>query len=208
MTRMSAINPENGTVSYTYNPTTNTLASKTDAKSQKLTYQYDGYNRLTSVTWSNAPGGSKVLRSYMYDSNTLDTSFSGSYTQGRLVAVQNAQFTPGNGALVSWTQLVEMYGYVQAGGVSGKRLQVNEHVPYPLGGGQTLTRNLDAAYTYNSEGQVASVKIHLHARIRRHGAIKRNDGPKPQHGRQQRHLRRRQPAALVELSNRRRDSTI
>ena len=42
----SATNPENGTVTYTYNAN-NLLASKTDAKRQNLTYQYDSYNRLT-----------------------------------------------------------------------------------------------------------------------------------------------------------------
>ncbi len=129
---------------------------KADAKGNKLTYQYDSYNRLTSVTWANAPGGAQVLRSYMYDTNTLDSTFSGSYTQGRLVAVQNAQFTPGNGGLVNWVQLVEMYGYTQPGSVSGKRLQANEHIPYPVGYGQTLTRNLDAAYTYDNEGKMTS----------------------------------------------------
>ena len=91
---LSATNPENGTVTYTYN-SNNLLASKTDAKGQNFTYQYDSYNRLSSITWTNAPGGSKVLRSFMYDSNTL-SSFSGRwYTKGRLVAVQNLQFQPG-----------------------------------------------------------------------------------------------------------------
>jgi hypothetical protein len=49
------------------------------------------------------------------------------------LAVQNAQFTPGNGALLNWTQLVEMYGYTQAGGLSAQRLQVNEHIPGAVG---------------------------------------------------------------------------
>ena len=150
---LSATNPENGTVSYTYN-SSNLLASKTDAKGQNFTYQYDTYNRLTSLTWANAPGGAQVLRTYMYDTNTLDSTFSGSYTSGRLVAVQNAQFTPGNGTTISSIKLVEMYGYKQAGNVSGKRLQVNEKLP---GGGSYSDRNLDALYTYNNEGKVTSV---------------------------------------------------
>ena len=77
------------------------LPSRTDAKGQNFTYQYDTYNRLASLTWANAPGGAQVLRTYMYDTNTLDSTFSGSYTAGRLVAVQNAKFTPGNGSPVS-----------------------------------------------------------------------------------------------------------
>jgi hypothetical protein len=128
-------------------------------------YQWGGMQRyylahyvVSSAGWFNKyPSGALVLRSYMYDTNTLDSTFSGSYTQGRLVAVQNAQLTPGNGSLVTWTQMVEMYGYTQPGSVSGKRLQVNEHIPYPAGNGQTLTRDLDAAYTYNNEGKMTSV---------------------------------------------------
>ena len=42
---LTVTNPENGTVTYTYNG--NLLASKTDAKGQQLLYAYDGYNRLT-----------------------------------------------------------------------------------------------------------------------------------------------------------------
>jgi len=44
----SATNPENGTVSYTYNAD-GTLASKTDGKNQTETYTYDPYGRLTGI---------------------------------------------------------------------------------------------------------------------------------------------------------------
>ena len=81
---LSATNPENGTVTYTYN-SDHTLHTKTDAKSQVFTYSYDSYKRLTQIMV-----GSTVLRTFMYDTNTLDSMFSGSYTQGRLVAVQNS----------------------------------------------------------------------------------------------------------------------
>jgi YD repeat-containing protein len=46
-----------------------------------------------------------------------------------------------------------MYGYTQAGQVSGKRLQILEANP----GFGTMTRNLDASYAYNNEGKVTSV---------------------------------------------------
>ncbi len=90
----------------------------------------------------------------MYDTNTLDPNFSGSYTAGRLVAIQNAQFTPGNGGTFSSIQLVEMYGYTQAGQVSGKRLQLNEQLP---SGGALLARNLDGIYGYDTEGKTQSL---------------------------------------------------
>jgi RHS repeat-associated protein len=139
----SATNPENGTVSYTYN-SNGTLASKTDAKNQQLTYQYDNYNRLTSVTWAN--GGPQVLRTYIYDTNSLDGSFT-TYGAGRLVAVQNAQFLSAGGSGPS-VQFIEMLSYSQAGQPIKKRLQVNEN---------TKIANLDATYTYDNEGKMTSV---------------------------------------------------
>ncbi len=158
---LSATNPENGTVTYTYN-SDSTLHTKTDAKNQVFTYTYDSYKRLTQISV-----GSTVLRTFMYDTNTLDSNFSGSYTQGRLVAVQNAAFTPngyggGNISIPSTMQLVEMYAYTQAGLTSGKRLQVQETLYYTVNGvGQYTPRmlNMDTAYTYDTggEGKVLSV---------------------------------------------------
>ena len=45
---LSATNPENGTVVYTYNAD-GTVATKTDAKSQRAVYTYDAYGRVTMV---------------------------------------------------------------------------------------------------------------------------------------------------------------
>ena len=144
---LSATNPENGTVTYTYN-SDHTMATKTDAKSQVFSYSYDSYKRLTQVKV-----GSNVLRTFMYDTNTLSSTFSGSYTEGRLVAVQNAQFnSPGTGAATA-IQFTEMSAYDQAGDVTGKRLQVNETVT----GGTVQTLNLDAHYAFDSEGKNTSV---------------------------------------------------
>src|SRR5207302_6046052 len=44
----SATNPENGTVTYTYDRTHH-VTSRTDAKGQKTWYNYDAYGRLTNV---------------------------------------------------------------------------------------------------------------------------------------------------------------
>jgi YD repeat-containing protein len=73
---MSATNPENGTVSYTYRAD-GSLASKTDAKNQQTTYTYDSYGRLTQAAGY----------SYYYDSNPLDASYPPGYGWGRLAAV-------------------------------------------------------------------------------------------------------------------------
>src|SRR5207249_4034020 len=51
---MSATNPENGTVNYTYNAD-GTLATKIDAKGQKTAYTYDANMRVTQI--QRYPGG-------------------------------------------------------------------------------------------------------------------------------------------------------
>ena len=89
----------------------------------------------------------------MYDTNTLSSTFSGNYTQGRLVAVQNAQFQPGQSTSPSEIEFTEMYAYTQPGEMSARRLQVNETVP----GTGTLTSNLDSTYTFDNEGEMTSV---------------------------------------------------
>jgi len=134
---LSAPNPENGTVTYTYN-TDHTLATKKDANGNSFSYTYDNYKRLTQITV-----GGKVLRTFIYDTNTLDSTFSGSYTKGRLVAVQHPAFTgAGSGSYPSSIQFNEMYAYTQAGLVNGKRLQTNQNV----GVAKTLRRQLHVRY--------------------------------------------------------------
>ena len=99
----------------------------------------------------------------MYDNNTLDSTYSGSYTQGRLVAVQNQAFTPqgylagqggSNITVPSSMQFVEMYGYTQAGLTSGKRLQVQETLHFYVNGvvqNVPQSLNMDAIYRYNTD---------------------------------------------------------
>jgi YD repeat-containing protein len=148
-------------VSYTYNGS-NLVASKTDAKGQQLTYQYDTYNRLTSVTWANAVGGAKVLRTYYYDTNPLDSTGTFSqYAAGRLTAVQypNVAQNPNAGTTPLPVQLNDMYSYTQAGLPATKRLQVNQHVTWTDSLGThnvTATDNFDSTYLYNTEGKVTS----------------------------------------------------
>jgi YD repeat-containing protein len=87
---MSAANPENGTVSYTYNAD-GTLATKVDARNQKVEYVYDSYQRVTQVKRYIYRYGSQQedacqRMTYSYDTNPLEPS----YTQngwGRLTAV-------------------------------------------------------------------------------------------------------------------------
>ena len=129
----------------TYTYSNKLLASKTDAKGQVFTYFYDVLNRLQQIKV-----GGVVLRTFIYDTNTLDGSFT-SYGTGRLVAVQNAPFTEVQSGI--GIQFNEMYSYTIAGQPNKKRLQVNETPP----SWATQTRNLDAAYTYDNEGKMTSV---------------------------------------------------
>lgn len=164
----SATNPENGTVTYTYNSATNTLASKTDALNNKFTYQYDTYNRLGSVSLavpyncppppqSCNPPPPQVLRTYYYDTNPLDST--GKFSQnpfGRLTAVQY----PAIGTS-STVQLNDMYSYTPAGLTATKRLQVNEPVTYLDQNNNRhntiITANLDTGFTYNGLSAIASM---------------------------------------------------
>jgi len=146
----NTFNPESGTVNYAYNPGTNTLKSKTDFNGQHmLTYQYDGYNRLQSVTNATG-GGSQVLRTYWYDYNPLP-GYSGQYALGKLAMVQYAPLPGG-------TQLYESHSYVGptgngAGLPNTKELRLDETItnanctPTAI-----ITGALGTQYYYDNEG--------------------------------------------------------
>ncbi len=108
---LSATNPENGTVSYTYNSNM-TLKTKTDAKGQVFNYTYDGYNRLSQISV-----GSTVLRTYVYDSNADDSNYS-HYPSGRLVEVKYpaVQYSPSGACSTpnASTMFTDMFSYTQA----------------------------------------------------------------------------------------------
>ena len=143
----SATNPESGTVSYTYNAN-RLVATKTDANGNVLTYSYDGYNRLSQVSL-----GASVLRTYYYDSNPFDGTFS-HYALGRLAAIQYAPVLGGNG------QFIDMYNYNIPGQVVTKRLQFNQTVQWSTSVPQTPVveaLNLDAGYTYDNEGTMTGI---------------------------------------------------
>src|SRR4026208_837580 len=69
---LSATNPENGTVSFTYN-SDKTLATKTDAKNPQGHYSHDSYKRVTQIrrgTYNGAFTEDTCQREdYSYDTN-------------------------------------------------------------------------------------------------------------------------------------------
>src|SRR5580698_6796702 len=87
---MSATNPENGTVTYTYNGY-GKVATRIDALNQKVAYTYDSYARLTEVQRYPVSTGSEDTcqrETYYYDSNPFDGGSYSNYVSGRLAAVQ------------------------------------------------------------------------------------------------------------------------
>jgi len=68
---VSATNPENGTVSYTY-AADGLLQSKADAKSQTLWYAYDTYHRLTQI--QSPQGTARTTFGYDYGCNGMQTT--------------------------------------------------------------------------------------------------------------------------------------
>ena len=161
----SGQNPENGTTLYYYNAD-NTLQYKHDAKGQETLYTYDSKKRVMKIQRfpNGQQGGAEDTCqqvTYTYDANPVNSSYSAN-TAGRLTTAQY-NLCVANAANVAPGQIVEMYSYHPAGGVTGKRVQVtrqefNQGFPttYP-------TANLDVTYTYTSSGQVATVAYPTYA---------------------------------------------
>ncbi len=129
----SAANPENGTVSYTYNAD-GTVATKTDAKNQQVQYTYDSYRRVTQIRRYPVSGGQEDLcqrTNFVYDG--------GVNGWGRLTSTSWGGGSCTGGA---WSQ---SYDYTQAGLVTTQTQN---------GGGF----NLQASYTYNDEGAPVSTQ--------------------------------------------------
>ena len=144
---LSATNPENGTVTYTY--TGNLLYTKTDAKNQKTQYTYDSYNRPTQVQHFllQIP-----FNNYVEDvsQRVLYTYDSGTNAAGRLTGINYQPMSNG----FQQPTFSETYTYSAAGSVLGKQLGIAQAAGsgYPAGG---LT--LSSSFTYDNEGKMTSV---------------------------------------------------
>jgi YD repeat-containing protein len=136
----SATNPENGTVSYTYNAD-GTLASKHDANGNTETYSYDSYQRLTSI-----PDRQQTF--------TYDTCPSGA-TGCTNAPGQLMQATFGSNVGPNDLSFAYNYSYTPAGKVTGKTLmlQAANHSQY----GVLASGSLTVGYTYDSQGALLSV---------------------------------------------------
>jgi YD repeat-containing protein len=131
----SATNPENGTVTYTYD-TAHHVLSKTDAIGQITTYDWDIYGRLTAQKFYPLHSGTPTLDPnqtvlYYYDTNPYQPTFSNN-AQGRLTAVLMNTYM--------WYE----YSYTPSGRVQDQRFSV---------GGNFY----DSAYTWDQEGRMSSL---------------------------------------------------
>jgi len=146
---MSATNPENGTVTYTYD-SKNRLETKIDAKGQKMVYGYDTYNRLKQVSryYNGTNIDSQQGTQYFYDSNT--STYDSSYSTNVLGRLAWVQYYGGNctslGPPRTGCDLIqESYKYDSAGLMLGKRVRIIRGAAH---GERT------ASWTYDNEGRV------------------------------------------------------
>ncbi len=139
----SATNPENGTVSYTWNGD-GTLFEKRDAKGQRVCYYYDAYKRLTQVRrWLGI--GQEDTRAqvvYHWDSNPFGSSEN---LWGRLGAV--VWYTP-DWAAGTQRDVRHTYSYTTGGRATRQKLT--------LVSGQN-SAGLEATYAWDNEGRLTSM---------------------------------------------------
>jgi len=138
---LSATNPENGTVTYTYD-SNHRLATKTDAIGTVFTHAYDGFNRLLTISVGGSP-----LRTYTYDQNTIDSTYSQN-VNGRLATVTYPviSYDVATSSRQGTTTFTDMFSYTAYGAVAGKRLRVTKTNPYGTNQNQTAVGD-HMAYT-------------------------------------------------------------
>jgi RHS repeat-associated protein len=163
----SATNPENGTVTYSYN-SDNTLLRKRDAKGQSTGYTYDSLKRVTTVrrfisdtAYSLGSDDPCQRVTYTYDTNPVNSSFS-NYSYGRLTTAQYGCPVPeivggstyGTASPVSY---IDMYSYHPAGGVTAKQIIYWGNYFDSSGVQETASGNIEADYTFDTSGRLATL---------------------------------------------------
>ena len=166
----SATNPENGTVTYTYD-NVHHATSRTDARGAVAQYSYDAYGRATEVRHGAMQNGSftedlNQRVDYAYDSGTGG--------QGRLTGV-----TFGNGDIcisTVWpynhysTQYQYAYQYNSAGRVTSQAMAL-QSPPACLNGAPPAV-NLTATYQWDTEGRMTAVGYPTTNREARSGDVR------------------------------------
>ena len=130
----SATNPENGTVSFTYNPD-GTLQHKTDAKNQTIQFTYDGYQRLTQKQ-----PGSDPCSVVNYTYNTI----------GQMDSVT------WGGTNCTGGLFKELYGYGSGSVMTSKTLRLTRLNQYGSG---NVTGDQTVNFGYTGDGVISSFSI-------------------------------------------------
>jgi len=138
----SATNPENGTVSYTYNAD-GTLATKTDASGFTESYTYDAYQRLTAIP--------DRQQTFTYDTCPTTNATGCVNAPGQMV-----QATFGSNIGPNWLNFAYNCAYTPAGKVSSKTLAVQSanHFTYSF---QYASGAVAASYAYDSQGALTQM---------------------------------------------------
>jgi RHS repeat-associated protein len=138
----SATNPENGTVSYTYNAD-GTLASKTDAINNTETYTYDAYQRLTAIP--------DRQQTFTYDTCPTTNAIGCVSMPGQLM-----QATFGSNVGPNELSFEYNYAYTPAGKVSSKTLQMQSanNLNWADNGAYAA---VTASYAYDNQGALTSM---------------------------------------------------
>ena len=85
---LTSTNPENGTVTSTYDGTTGLLSSKLDARNGKVSYVYDSLKRVKEIhRWVGTVEQYDQRVNLYYDSNPFDASY-GTNLTGRLAVTE------------------------------------------------------------------------------------------------------------------------
>jgi RHS repeat-associated protein len=156
----SATNPENGTVTYTYD-NSHHVTSRTDALGNQTQYTYDSYGRLTEVQYYPGFGYYQGIEdpsqrvTYYYDGNFQHaypclalTAPSNQYSTGRLSAV-----VFGGGIADAYKDsYCYQYAYTQPGRVATQQMMVAAPNTY-------YNRvNFAASYQWDDEGRMTSLQ--------------------------------------------------
>jgi RHS repeat-associated protein len=154
---VSATNPENGTINYTYDGA-HRVTSRTDAKGQQTQYDHDTYGRVTEVRYYRADGYENTTERVDYYYDTIPNSYGfpvpsgfGQNTAGRLAAV-----TFGGGPYDDFNNsYAYAYSYNQAGRVTGQEMLVvatiGQYSGYPW-------MKFMASYQWDNEGRMTQMQ--------------------------------------------------
>ena len=165
---MSATNPENGTISYTYG-SNNKVATRTDAKGQVNAYTYDSLARVNEVQRfpSGLGGGEDTCQreTYTYDGGEPTPpggyAVSPSYPANAMGRLSGIMYQGGHAAGASPacdTTFIELYTYNTGGAPTGKLLQVDRIFGLTGIGTETFGINFTAGFSYDNEGRLTGTQ--------------------------------------------------